>query len=763
MIYVFVRALRAYTKRRILCGETLMKKRTKILSLITAGAIACTVTLAGCSLVTANSQADMEQTIAEVDISKSESLSSDLSAYTGAISSGTSIKKRELVAYFLNSGSELVNNGSTYGEAFATLAESLVNNAILVQYATLATLQQMVEDPDYTAFSTAEAAVEWFNGLESDAARYEALLTYQATVDEYTGEDDVNYVSLTQYSMMLSLNNAIDSYEESNLNIDSSDDTSSATLPDGVDTEVENFYPVNDDGTLDYGVYTGYDGYLLSDSGIYADDAVEGTTKWTRRQAYNTFIQVLDANYLITDEDDVSDVWNLNYVQSDYVSMLKQRMLSNYYTLYENELEQSIEADGYAYVAERYSELLSQQSSDYGTSLSNFETAMGNMSDTSFILYAPDTSDTQNKFGYVYNILLPYSAQQTQQLTALSSLRDNEVITEDEYYQYRNDILKNITTTDQRSAWFNGGVDYSFDATDSGITYYTGGNSDRNILFFENNLLNTDRYESISKYDGRYTYNGIAIKNNDDESYTLIPNTLTIDDMLGEFEGYLEFVLGSDAVSYGYRAADGTFTATDSSAYYSIGNFRVDETDENSEIDYSKFMYAYGKVDLGTFVASDLMNENSSYYKAMSAVNELQYAYTTDTGVLSEYVGYTVGAYTTSYIKEFEYAAQYVCRQGAGSYVVVPSDYGWHIIYCTFSYLREDGASEEDPIVPFVYDDSLKDVEGTFSNLFYEALRADIVQQYQSLAQTNAINAYESCATVYEERYADLSGLDTAN
>ena len=745
MIYVFVRALRAYTKRRILCGETLMKKRTKILSLITAGAIACTVTLAGCSLVTANSQADMEQTIAEVDISKSESLSSDLSAYTGAISSGTSIKKRELVAYFLNSGSGLVNNGSTYGEAFATLAESLVNNAILVQYATLATLQQMVEDPDYTAFSTAEAAVEWFNGLESDAARYEALLTYQATVDEYTGEDDVNYVSLTQYSMMLSLNNAIDSYEESILNIDSSNDTSSATLPDGVDTEVENFYPVNDDGTLKYGVYTGYDGYLLRpDSGIYADDAVEGTTKWTRRQAYNTFIQVLDANYLITDDDDVSDVWNLNYVQSDYVSMLKQRMLSNYYTLYENELEQSIEADGYAYVAERYSELLSQQSSDYGTSLSNFETAMGNMSDTSFILYAPDTSDTQNKFGYVYNILLPYSAQQTQQLTALSSLRDNDVITEDEYYQYRNDILKNITTTDQRSAWFNGGVDYSFDATGSGITYYTGGNSDRNILFFENNLLNTDRYEIISKYDGRYTYNGIAIKNNDDESYTLIPNTLTIDDMLGEFEGYLEFVLGSDAVSCGYRAADGTFTATDSSAYYSIGNFRVDETDENSEIDYSKFMYACGKVDLGTFVASDLMNENSSYYKAMSAVNELQYAYTTDTGVLSEYVGYTVGAYTTSYIKEFEYAAQYAIREGGeGTFVVCAGDYGWHLIYVTYVINADENGE--------VYDVDWSKItqEGTFEYNFYEMLKSSDLENASSRHQREILQSlYQTDSSV---------------
>ena len=64
--------------------RTLMKKRFKFLSILTAGAVACTVTLAGCSLVSADSQADMEQVIATVDITKSESLDSSLTAYTGA-------------------------------------------------------------------------------------------------------------------------------------------------------------------------------------------------------------------------------------------------------------------------------------------------------------------------------------------------------------------------------------------------------------------------------------------------------------------------------------------------------------------------------------------------------------------------------------------------------------------------------------------------------------------------------------------------------
>lgn len=729
-----------------------MKKRTKILSLVTAGAIACTVSLAGCALVSAKSQADMEQVIAEVNIGESGKLGADLADYAGALGEGTSILKRELVAYFLNSGSSLVQSGISYGEAFKTLSETLINNAVLVQYATLSTLRDMAEDENYTEFSSASGAVSWFNGLDSDAARYEALLKYQESVDSFEGEDNVDYVTLTKYTLMSSINTAIDSEEEEYLDSEHDHGTSSATLPSGVDTEKENYYPVSE-GELDYGIYTGYDGYLIGDSGIYQDeDALEGTTMWSRRQAYNAFIQLLDSNYLITEDDDIRDVWDLSYVQSDYLTLLRQQVLLNYYELYRDGLEESIEANSYSYVSDRYEEIVGQQKARY-TSADSLVTDMDSLSDTSFILYAPDT-DNGNKFGYVYNILMPFSAQQQVQLDSLTALLTNDVITQDQYYEFRNDILSNITSTDQRSSWFNGGVDYSFDASESGLSYYNGGDEGRNMLFFENNLTKTDRYESLDKYYGMYTYNGTAVKNADD-SYTLIANNVDIDGLLGEFSGYLEFVLGEGTVDYGYWSEDGAFGASDPESYYNNSVF----VDENDEIDYSKMMYVYGKVDLGEFVASDLMNESSDYYKAMSAVNELQYAYTTDTAVLSKYVGYTVGAYTTSWIKEFEYAAQYAIREGGvGSFAVCAGDYGWHLIYVT--YVLESGTDGE------IYDVdwSRIDTEGTFEYNFYDMLKSSDLESAGTRHQSDLLENYynDSSVVVYESRFSDLTSITTS-
>lgn len=63
-------------------------------------------------------------------------------------------------------------------------------------------------------------------------------------------------------------------------------------------------------------------------------------------------------------------------------------------------------------------------------------------------------------------------------------------------------------------------------------------------------------------------------------------------------------------------------------------------------------------------------------YKAVSAVNELMFAYSDDSAVSINIWGYTVSPYKTDYMAEFEYAAQYAIRQGAGAYVVAPTDYG---------------------------------------------------------------------------------------
>lgn len=153
------------------------------------------------------------------------------------------------------------------------------------------------------------------------------------------------------------------------------------------------------------------------------------------------------------------------------------------------------------------------------------------------------------------------------------------------------------------------------------------------------------------------------------------------------------------------------------------------------------------------------MNENSSYYKAMSAVNELQYAYTTDTGVLSEYVGYTVGAYTTSYIKEFEYAAQYAIREGGeGTFVVCAGDYGWHLIYVTYVINADENGE--------VYDVDWSKItqEGTFEYNFYEMLKSSDLENASSRHQREILQSLyqtDSSVVFYEDRYSDLTSITT--
>ena len=723
-----------------------MKKKYKLLSILMAASVTATATLAGCTLVSSYTQADMQQVIASVDISKSENLSADLAPYAGAINSSTSIYKRDLIAYFLNAGSSLIQGGSTYGQAFRTLSETLVNNEILIQYATLATLKSMVE-AGAEGLTSAEAAVEWFNGME-EAERYEALLYFQSETDD----EDVDYKLLVEYSLKKALNDVIDGYEERD--DEEAEGTSSATVPGGVDTEEENYYPVAD-GKLDYNVYTGWGDYLLPKSGIYQEDAYEKTTLWSRRQAYNRFIQYLDVNYLLGEDEDIRDVWNLDYVQEEYVTMLRQQVLSNYYDIYRGELEESIDAD---YVTEKYNEMLIQQTAEYANSSDDFETAMSTMSDTSFLLYAPETiGDSGNKFGYVYNILLPFSSVQEALLADYSSKLENDDGLQNGYYSYRNSLLSAVRTTDQRDDWFNGGEDYSFDASDSGIEFY---NANSNILFFENNLLDkNDRYEDLERYLGTYAYNGKAIQN-DDDSYTLIPNRLTIDDMLYEFESYLGFVLGEDKVSWNYWAdgseiADANDTALGNAAYYQVNDFYSSETEEGlaPEIDYSKFIYAAGSVNLGDVSAAAIFDKQSDYYRALSAVNELQYAYTTDTGVLSQYVGYSISAYSTDYIKEFEYAAQQAIREGAGSFIVCAGDYGWHLIYVTYVF---DGLD--------VYTDcnfgERMNTEGTFEYEFYQSIKSSELTSATTTLQSNLLqNLYQTdkSVVVFEDRFSDLT------
>ena len=722
--------------------------------LLVCGALAAAITMSvALPACVTRDEEDLNQVIATVDITKSENLEAEgLSEYASAISS-ENITKRDLIAAYYNTASSLSSSYST-SEIFELLVNTLTNTSVVVQYATLSLIKDKVaEDASF---------LSEYQALSSDVEKYELLLEGETSTNDDGGESD--RVMLAQYALYSSINSSLDSQEESIINGDdqTSEATETRTTPGGAGEEVENFLPLNDDGTLNYNIYTGYTGdgysYLLEDSGAYADDALEGSTRSTRRLAYAQFITSLRDNYLLSEEEDVRDIMSVSYIQEEYLSQLQQQAINEYYERYQAEQEaliESVDENGvYTFLQNHYLSDLTDQTVSNSTA-SAFETSMSSLSDTSFILYAPATEGTDGgTYGYVYNILLPFSASQ--------SVNIDSSDTSAQYYFERKDILTGITATDQRSAWFNGATDYSFDASQSDIDYY-GKNDGRDYLFFEDNLTKPDRYASLDKYAGLYSYNG-RVSENTDGTYNLVPNKVDIDGFLTELENYVEYIMGGDTVSIQKEDSYNVSSYTD---YYTEETADL-EDESQRKIDYSRFVYATGKVDVGlddtdlSSFLSTMFVEDSTAYKAMSAVNELQFAYTTDTSILSNYIGYSISAYETSYIPEFEYAAQTAISEGAGTIYVCAGDYGWHVIYVTATFDTAGGAVYGEDIA-WTADEVL--TEGTFQNLYYTWIK-DSTLTNVTTNRRSVINERfggDSTITKYEDAYRDLLEIEDSS
>ena len=710
-----------------------MKKTTKVAAVALAAALSSTL-LAGCDITTDVSK-DYAQVIAEVNITDSANFESSSYAEYGDVIGTTEITKRDMVAYFISTGYSMMESyGWTYYDTFNMISETLVNRQIYIQYAMLYLLDDESES-DITVAGY-EAAVEGQTGID----RRLAALAY--FLDE---EEEAQAL----YSTRQLVNNTLDSQEETYLDHDHSHDDSTSTArttPTGIDTETEDYY------NEAYRIYTGSN--ALADCPGY--EAPEGSTPTTRRKAYSSFLASLRANSLIESGEDLSDVESLTYFKTELASAYETAIINKLTDKFEDTIRATVNEQ---YAQEIYDTTYSRQETTFANDTDSFETALEGVSDTSFVLTAPEAN-----YGYVINILIPFSTSQSLELeNAPADLGD----TKGNNFLQRAALLKNVRGTDQRGTWFD--EDYAFDGAET-ENAYTGGNAARSYLFFEDSLGGNEQYERVPNYLGYYTYNG-TVRRNDDESYTVRPNRITIDEFIAEMEGYLTQAANevsvegdgytvSEGVYVNGIAADDTINAVaDNTTYYnrSVSDYYT----ESGAVDYSKFVYYAGQVNFTNgFDANQFFLAGSAENVAYSVMNELSFAYNTDTAGLNDYFGYVISTGATDYVPEFEYAAQYVCRQGAGSYVVVPSDYGWHVIYCTFSFVADE---EGNVIAPYTFNWDDRATEGTFSYLFYEALCADLVSEYASIRQSNAIEDFKDCAVVYEDRYADLSGLDTAN
>ena len=710
-----------------------MKKTTKVAAVALAAALSSTL-LAGCDITTDVSK-DYAQVIAEVNITDSANFESSSYAEYGDVIGTTEITKRDMVAYFISTGYSMMQSyGWTYYDTFNMISETLVNRQIYIQYAMLYLLDDESES-DITVAGY-EAAVEGQTGID----RRLAALAY--FLDE---EEEAQAL----YSTRQLVNNTLDSQEETYLDHDHSHDDSASTArttPTGIDTETEDYY------NEAYRIYTGSN--ALADCPGY--EAPEGSTPTTRRKAYSSFLASLRANSLIESGEDLSDVESLTYFKTELASAYETAIINKLTDKFEDTIRATVNEQ---YAQEIYDTTYSRQETTFANDTDSFETALEGVSDTSFVLTAPEAN-----YGYVINILIPFSTSQSLELeNAPADLGD----TKGNNFLQRAALLKKVRGTDQRGAWFD--EDYAFDGAET-ENAYTGGNAARSYLFFEDSLGGNEQYERVPNYLGYYTYNG-TVRRNDDESYTVRPDRITIDEFIAEMEGYLTQAANevsvegdgytvSEGVYVNGIAADDTINAVaDNTTYYnrSVSDYYT----ESGAVDYSKFVYYAGQVNFTNgFDANQFFLAGSAENVAYSVMNELSFAYNTDTAGLNDYFGYVISTGATDYVPEFEYAAQYVCRQGAGSYVVVPSDYGWHVIYCTFSFVADE---EGNVIAPYTLNWDDRATEGTFSYLFYEALCADLVSEYASIRQSNAIEDFKDCAVVYEDRYADLSGLDTAN
>ncbi|MBQ8309173.1 MAG: hypothetical protein IJX96_04995 [Clostridia bacterium] len=716
--------------------------------------LALTVGATGCNFLVPDSEKDLAQIVATVDITANleddqtyASVASGVDKLIEMKGLSTDIPKRDLVAYFLNVGYTYVNSyGYSYEETFNMLMDGLVNQKILTQFAVAYYLKNGFTDEETGTKTTVtadnciayvNAEIEAASGKEKELlkAHPEVLTMKYFLTEGNNAEKTEDYLSAV-YTLKKSLNTSLDSAENVTGHEHDHTHEESRTTPTNVNTEKSDYIPMKG-GELDYDVYTGRN--AQSACGVY--EPVEGSTATTRKKAYNSFLSNLQSYGLIQSDEDTAIFTELNYYYVELSSSLGQALASKYLEDLNDEAIKALEQNDYAYVTQKYNEIKAAQQNAYTKDPTAFDTALDGVSDDSFVLYG------EKDFGFVYNILLPFSASQEMAYSAAK----NKGLTIDGQYKARKALLSEIEAKDLRGAWIceDEHTNYGYEVTAaSDKDYYGAVSGSKGYLFFENNLKKNDQYEELKQYAGLYPYQGTI------EGDKATPTGgMTIDKFIDEMNGYINFVVGSEVASGNKLSTYELNADIDDDAVNDTLNYDVDN-DGNVD-DFGDFIYYVGKVELANTSRSDFFYaENNDAYKALSAVNELMFAYSTDTGCLNTYMGYVVSPYKTDFVSEFEYAAQYAVQQGVGTYVVAPSDYGWHIIYTAFVYDADDG----DVYGGFKAEDVEK--EGTFSNLFYESLKSTSATNYTTDVQNTVLNAYKSSATRYVSRYQDLLDLE---
>ena len=470
---------------------------------------------------------------------------------------------------------------------------------------------------------------------------------------------------------------------------------------------------------------------------VYTDSDViidDGVENAERRKAYNKVINLLRSNELLGDY--TNSLTETTYYQETLQSHKEQALLDRFEKSIITEARKTVSLSDLAEVyADRFNTQNNMTETEFAEKLSS-----ATASD-------PVLVNNNGTYGYVYNLLLGANDTTTAKITKYvddwKKLNPQPTVEEKEQFEkdkaeYRKDLFNNITVKDMRYSWIWSGYDGQLSGTEYTFTGDYAFATDSLPFQGDVKLLNpvANGEEEPENYKAEYSVTNVRKFN--------------LTSFIEMMETYLYGATQNDAKKAG--APD---------AYYKVVN-----------------------------VDGDLAQYDEK-------INELLFAFSTDSGSLNTYKGYSIAPVpelggSETYKQEFADAGRILLGMdtdaradvldsgatlGNKSYIMVATDYGYHIMFYsqvfdnTFAYETLDeyleafcnkyGKADWQSVLNDMIDnwDDFEDKDHFLYTLF-DSVASTKVNTVLTNAQNKILNDYVyndgGYVVKYESRYAEL-------
>lgn len=680
-----------------------MKKLTlKIITIVTA-IVLFAGTLTGCGLFVTNTDRDMAQKVATVCVDDSKV-------------NVENIYKRDLVAGYYSYGYYYVQQYSyTTSRVYSLIMDNLVNNAIVVQKAMID-----MTGEDYKLERSAEELKSDLDEIKSKGflalmATEEEIAAFSKTTKAKVGSEEY-YNGLSDY-IYNKYQNAQLSAKDAPFRFVSATTALNAVYSaiSNVNSLVDSF--IEDDSSDSHThehISTSYDVRTTPSKDTEDDtdeklDVKELKLKEVDRvKAFRKGIARLKTLGLIdseisVDTNNVVSILAVDYFKSSIISSIKSKIVD----LYEGKIEEKNKLSDNELWAQ-YDTLRKNQENKLGGNLSDLETKLGEVSKDNYVLYNENLG-----YAYVSHILIGFTDEQkadvadTKELIAKYNASKKDDYNKSDIQVAVNEYVKaNIVAKDQRETWVKS--NYGTYNTDRSFTF------DEKYIYSAKDYTVGDNIYNLSKYIGTIAAPSYHAEEENDDGKVQI--SLTFGKVTPKEFNYNEFC--------------------------------------------SLAAQVFGTTDMGVDVQGKIANFNDEAY---GQIEDLKFAFSTDTGNLGKYLGYLYSPYTSkdNYVKAFAKACADVLNTeredgnyGKGAYKMFASEeYGLHIVVCT-ELANEYGQYTQEEFIAALAADG-----DNFAKSFKKANEDMVKSTVITNLSTQISNEYAKSTKVvqkYNKAYSDL-------